>query len=255
MATIPTKSSSPRATLSRARAFGARAALLAAPWLVAGALGSVSCATSPTGAKGPQADATGCPNAHGAGCGPHGSGAGQPGGMMQADCPMNVSGTSVQAVDTEGGAALEFSTTGDIAEVRRRVAHLADMHNHGGPGGGMMGGGMMAGGGMMDGGAMQEHGMMGGGMADGGMMQGHGMMGDGMMQDHGMMGDGMMQDHGMMGMDAVATAQDTPQGARLVFTPKDPKDLDALRRHVKEHAGHAEHAEHDVQGCPMMSMH
>jgi hypothetical protein len=193
-------------------------------------------------------------------------------GMMEANCPMKVPGTSKRAVDVDGGVALEFSTTGDVAEVRRRVARMAEMHNHGGPGGGMMNG--MMGGGMADGGTMQGHGMMGGGMADGGTMQGHGMMGGGMadggtMQGHGMMGGGMadggtMPGHGMMGggmadggmmgggmmgggmMDAQARAEDTPQGARLIFTPKDPKDLDALRAHAKEHAD---------RDCPMMSMH
>ena len=150
------------------------------------------------------------------------------GGMMEASCPMKVPGTSMHAVDVEGGAALEFSTTGDVAEVRRRVAHMADMHNHGG----MMHGEGMMGGGMADGGMMQGKGMMGGGMADGGMMEGKGMMGGGMM-------------HGGM-MHADARAEDMPQGARLIFTPKDPKELEALRAETKEHAEH---------GCPMMSMH
>src|SRR6187402_2762029 len=44
-------------------------------------------------------------------------------------CPMVVPGTSVTVEDTATGAALVFVTTGDVAEVRRRVASLAQMHN------------------------------------------------------------------------------------------------------------------------------
>jgi hypothetical protein len=52
---------------------------------------------------------------------------------MAGMCPMQVEGTSATAEDVEGGAALAFTTTGDVAELRRRVAHMADMHNrHGG---------------------------------------------------------------------------------------------------------------------------
>lgn len=81
-----------------------------------------------------------------------------PGGMkhhdMAASCPMAVTGTSARAEDVDGGAAITFTTTGDVAELRRRVAHMAEMHtrHHG-----------------------QGHGPMPG---DGSKM---GMMGDGMM--------------------------------------------------------------------------
>src|SRR5436305_9057260 len=44
-------------------------------------------------------------------------------------CPMQVSGTTVQAEDTSSGAALVFKTTGDVSELRNRVRHMADMHN------------------------------------------------------------------------------------------------------------------------------
>lgn len=44
-------------------------------------------------------------------------------------CPVEVPGTSVTVEDTATGAALVFVTTGDVAELRRRVAAIAQMHN------------------------------------------------------------------------------------------------------------------------------
>jgi hypothetical protein len=193
-------------------------------------LAATACATSsaPSPNRAPQ-ESMGCPHGQGPGCGPAaspgGPGAMHHGGMAMEDgCPLEVAGTAVRATDVDGGAALDFTTTGDVAEVRKRVAHMAQMHAN------MAGGGMMG-----SGGAMQGHGMMGGGMmGSGGAMQGHGMMGG-----------------GMMGMPpADVRVEDLPQGARLTFTPQEPKDLEALRRHLSEHASHAHPG-----SCPMMSMH
>src|SRR5688572_10718253 len=44
---------------------------------------------------------------------------------MTDDCPMHVQGTSVQAENIEGGAALVFTTTGDAGELRDRVRNMA----------------------------------------------------------------------------------------------------------------------------------
>lgn len=56
-----------------------------------------------------------------------------------ADCPMAIAGTTARSEDVEGGAAMVFSTTGDVAELRRRVAAMAQMHNkHAGAGCPMM---------------------------------------------------------------------------------------------------------------------
>jgi hypothetical protein len=97
--------------------------------------------------------------------------------MMAGMCPMKVPGTTVAAADVEGGIGLSFTTTtGDVADLRARVRRMAEMHNQrgahkmmgghgapaagagaehqhgagpgaghegGGPGGKMMGGGMM----------------------------------------------------------------------------------------------------------------
>lgn len=47
---------------------------------------------------------------------------------MAGMCPMKVTGTTATADDVEGGVALRFTTTGDVAELERRVAAMAEMH-------------------------------------------------------------------------------------------------------------------------------
>lgn len=44
-------------------------------------------------------------------------------------CPLEVSAAKVEAQDTDAGAALAFTTTTDVAELRRRVRRMADMQN------------------------------------------------------------------------------------------------------------------------------
>ena len=71
---------------------------------------------------------------------------GQMGGGMSDMCPEKVPGTTTRVDDVDGGVTLTFTTTGDVAEVRRRVARMAEMHNqhHGSADGkGMMNMGMM----------------------------------------------------------------------------------------------------------------
>jgi len=118
-------------------------------------------------------------------------------GMMTGMCPMSVPGTTVQAVEAEGGAALAFTTqkSDQVGELRSRLQRMATMHN----GGHMMSAGMMT------------H----GGGTNGGMMMGAGMAGMPV---------------------STATAEDIDGGARLVLKPKDPAELEVLRAHVKEHA-------------------
>ena len=146
---------------------------------------------------------------------------------------MEVPGTTVHVAEVPGAVAIDFVTTGDVAEVRRRAVRMAEMHNQHAEGGpGMMGGGMMHG--DMASGSAGGPGMMGGGMTAGG--GGPSMMGGGMMM-------GKMPP-------SQAREEELPDGARLILTPRDPKDLDALRQHASMHAMHA------GQGsCPMMAMH
>ena len=47
---------------------------------------------------------------------------------MAGMCPMDVSGTQVATEDIDGGIAIVFTTTGDVADLRARVSHLAEMH-------------------------------------------------------------------------------------------------------------------------------
>jgi hypothetical protein len=123
------------------------------------------------------------------------------GGMMDMmgmgdQCPMRLPGTTVQAQDTTDGMAMTFTTTGDAAELRRRVRVMADhmnAHSSGASGG------------------MGMHGMMMGG--DGGM---------------GMMGGTMPAMR--------AQVEDVDHGARLKMTPVDPTKLGEMRDHMKQQA-------------------
>jgi hypothetical protein len=171
-------------------------------------------------------------------------GSGMMGMMNMGDpCPMAVPGTTVQAAEMADGMTMTFTTTGDAAELRKRVRSMADRMNaapSGGSGGMGMHDGMM---GAADGGS---HMMMGG--ADGGphMMMGGGMGGSGM---SGMMAaDG---GHGMMGgmmPPARAQAEDVEGGARLRVTPLDPSRTSELKQHMQQRA----QMMNEAHGCPMM---
>jgi len=119
------------------------------------ALASSACASSQTGRQ-PTAPASTTAQAEAQpehGVKQHGMGGGMKHQDMAATCPMAVAGTSARAEDVDGGAAIAFTTTGDVAELRRRVAHMAEMHTrHHGKGDGPM---------MRD---SDEMGMMGDGM-------------------------------------------------------------------------------------------
>lgn len=61
-------------------------------------------------------------------------------GMNGDMCPMQVAGTTVKSEDIDGGIAVAFTTsTGDVAELRRRVQGMAEMHNSRHATGGMRG--------------------------------------------------------------------------------------------------------------------
>lgn len=144
-------------------------------------------------------------------------------GMMGGQGPAQAANTTVTSTDVDGGAALVFTTrTGDVAELRQRARDMAEMHNQRlaaretrpgarGPGG------------------RQHHGGGGGpGHAGGGMM-----------------GGGMM----MSMPAATASVEDVENGARVVFRPEDPAQLESLREAVRTRA------ERMASGaCPMMSL-
>lgn len=125
--------------------------------------------------------------------------------QLRAGCPMVVQGADVTVTDTEGGVALTFTTdTGDVADLRTRVQHMAQMYG-------------------------MHHGQAG--------MMWHRMGGEGM--GHGRPGmDGRDMDHtaGRGPMPAATpTVTDTDLGARLELRPSDASRLDALREHVRWH--------------------
>jgi hypothetical protein len=129
---------------------------------------------------------------------------------------MLLPGTSVQAQDTKDGLAMTFTTSGDVAELRRRVRVMADHMNAHSSGGMGMHGGMM------------------------GADAGTGMMGGSMMGGQGMMGGMMPAMH--------AQVEDVDKGARLKMTPTDPAKLKEMRDHMKQHA----QMMNQSHGCSMM---
>lgn len=170
-------------------------------------------------------------------------------------CPMALPGTRVSASDTEDGAALTFTTSGDVDELRQRVreagahhARMADAHAGMAGHAGMdqppaTGAGTGAGGEVRTRDPAQdeipakadpEHAGTGDASASGtGMGAGTGCCGPGMA-------------HQAM-MTADARAEDVDGGARLVLTPKDAAGADALRAEVREHAARMSQG----GGCPM----
>ncbi len=118
---------------------------------------------------------------------------------MMGMCPMKVPGTVVTAANTEHGVAISFTTrTGDVAELRRRARHMAEMHD--------------------------RHGMMNG---RGGMMGGTSESSDAS-------GEKGMP---MRMVPATPSVEDIEGGARIVLVPKDPAQLAELRQHVRDHVG------------------
>lgn len=107
-------------------------------------------------------------------------------------CPMNVRDTTVQAAHVASGAALAFTTKGDVTELQRRVTRMAEMHNN-------------------------HH------AADSRqpMMRGK----DGQRQGTSMPGMTMIHT-------AQARVEEIPGGARIVFTPRETAQLGGLRQHV-----------------------
>ncbi len=150
-------------------------------------------------------------------------------------CPVTVSGTSVNVEDTDTGAALVFVTTGDVAEVRKRVTTMATMHNdHHGSMGALPDG-------IGGGGGHEGHDMSGGkGMGSGGAHAGHDMsgMGSGDHAGHDMSG-GKHAGHagGMIGVHSKATAADVPSGAKIAFIAAGG-DVGKLQSELRMHAKH-----------------
>lgn len=142
-----------------------------------------------------------------------------------SSCPASVPGTSVTVEDTDTGAALVFVTTGDVAELRKRVTAMASMHNqHHGAMGPLPDGKDTAG-------AHAGHDMSGHEGHDMSGHAGHDMSGH---EGHDMskMGGG-----GMMGVHSKAKSVEIEGGAKLVFT-SGAADVARLQSELRMHAQH-----------------
>ncbi|GEM_PF-2877615 len=133
---------------------------------------------------------------------------------MAGMCPMQVEGTTRKVVKLDDAVAMDFTTTGDVDEVRSRVAKMASKHNkmH------------------VDGKSMKKG--KSGEMKHGGKGKGKGKM---------------AEKHKKMKMmnGVTAKASDIEGGARMTLTPEDPDKADKIFKMMKEHAG-------NKGQCPMM---
>lgn len=144
--------------------------------------------------------------------------------MMAQMCPMQVEGTTRQVVKLDDSVAMDFTTTGDVEELRQRVQKMAQMHEK-----------MHADGGMMHG---QMHGQHG-------QMQ-HGQMHGQMTEEQRQMRQQMMQ----MMSDVTVETEEIENGMRMKFTPKDAAQADKMYQMMQKHA---QMMEGNGQ-CPMMQM-
>jgi len=135
------------------------------------------------------------------------------GGASDPSCPVAVPGTSVTVEDTATGAALVFVTTGDAAEVRRRAAAMAKMHNdhHSAMG------------------PLPDQSGAGGGHAGHDMGGGH--------AGHDMGGGHAGHAGGMIGVHSRATASDIEGGAKITFVANGD-GVAKLQSELRMHAQH-----------------
>lgn len=139
-----------------------------------------------------------------------------------ASCPVAVAGTSVTVEDTTDGAALVFITTGDVADVRRRVVAMASMHNEHHASMGALPDGQQSG----DGHAGHSMGSGSGGHDMGGHA-GHNMSS----------GEHAGHAGGMIGVHSQAVTSDVEGGARIVFVA-DGADVGKLQGELRMHVQH-----------------
>lgn len=140
--------------------------------------------------------------------------------MHEMHCPMKVAGTTVSAHDSDGAAVLEFETTGDVAELQRRVNEMAAKHDS-------MECPMMAG--------------HAGGPAAGTATPAASTPPPASNDPKA----AMQAEHQLM-HSATLSAEPTEKGARLIFRPSDPAQLEQLRVAVHKKAEHMSHG-----GCGM----
>jgi len=128
-------------------------------------------------------------------------------------CPVEIAGTSVSVEDAPTGAALVFVTTGDVAELRKRVAAMAKQHN-------------------------DHHAAMGplpdgSGSAAGGHDHHHDHQAQNGSGDHA----GHASGGGMISVHSKAAAGDIANGAQIMFT-SGAGDVAKLQSELRMHAEH-----------------
>ena len=124
------------------------------------------------------------------------------------NCPL-VPGTSVAVEDTPTGAAIVFVTTGDVAELRKRVHAVADAHN-------------------------REHEKMGP------MPTGNEQGGEHHHDMHDMHDMGSGGEHGeghMIMVHSKAVPEDVDGGVKVAFVVA-PDDVGKMQTELREHAKH-----------------
>ncbi|MBA2540147.1 MAG: hypothetical protein H0V17_10970 [Deltaproteobacteria bacterium] len=145
-------------------------------------------------------------------------------------CPVSVPGTSVTVEDANNGAAFAFVTTGDVAELRKRVGEMAKMHNdHHASMGALPDGKNEHAGHDMGGHAGHD-------MGSGGGHAGHDMGSGGGHAGHDMKGHAGHAG-GMIGVHSKATASDIEGGAKLLFV-SGGGDVAKLQGELRMHAQH-----------------
>lgn len=134
--------------------------------------------------------------------------------MMKKMCPMQVEGTTSQVVKLDKAVAMDFTTTGDVAELRQRVQKMAQKHEK-----------------------MHSEGGMKGQRGENGKMM------------KGQMTEEQKQMMQMMADATVATSQ-IDGGTRMTFTPKDVTKTDSLYQMMQKHSQMMD----EKGQCPMMQM-
>lgn len=140
--------------------------------------------------------------------------------MMAQMCPMHVEGTTRELVRLDDAVAMEFTTTGDVDELRQRVEKMGQRHGQ-----------MHGEGGQMRGeGGQRRHGQM------------HGEMTEEQRQ--------MRQQMREIMSEVTVETEEIEDGMRVKFTPEDAEDLDELYENMQQHIEMMEEQGH----CPMMQM-
>ncbi|TDP63647.1 hypothetical protein DFR33_110105 [Bradymonas sediminis] len=142
---------------------------------------------------------------------------------MKEICPMQVEGTTRELSKLDDAVAMDFTTTGDVDELRARVEKMSQMH------------GKMHG----EGGDM-HHGKMHGEMKHGEMKHGE------MTEEQREMREQMKQ----MMSDVTVSTEELDSGMRLKLTPADAAQVDALYGMMQKRSeAMGEHGQ-----CPMKMM-